>query len=302
LQGGGVESWAPRFTYHGFQYLEVQGLAQPPTTNTVTAVSVRSGLPDAGAFQCSNDLINHIYSNMLWSVRDNYFEVPTDCPQRSERAGWCDGIEIMGTGMFNLQAESFFNKWYQDIVDTKARATRSDFGDQAPLVGDDGLAPGWQDAVVFVPYSLCQTYGDLRPAQRFYAEMASHLDYYAAHSSGFIGPDTGYGDWVPVDNSTPKTLISTAFYARCAAMMAEMAQALGKTSDAATYGQLYTNICSAFSGQFRRGRWHGGIGFARRLCVGIRFQAAHSSAERFGEKTSSRRRSALKAVIPPRAW
>ena len=60
---------------------------------------------------------------MLWSVRDNYFDVPTDCPQRDERAGWCDGIEIMGTGMFDMQAESFFNKWCQDIVDTKARAT-----------------------------------------------------------------------------------------------------------------------------------------------------------------------------------
>ncbi|HSY18298.1 MAG TPA: family 78 glycoside hydrolase catalytic domain [Candidatus Acidoferrales bacterium] len=249
-KGGGVETWEPRFTYHGFQYVEVQGLVQPPGTNTFTAVSVRSDVPDTGAFQCSNGLINQIYSNMLWSVRDNYFEVPTDCPQRSERAGWCDGIEIMGTGMFNQQAESFFSKWSQDIVDTKARATHSDFGDQAPLVGDDGLAAGWQDSVVFVPYYLYQTYGDLRPAQRFYTNMADHLNYYAAHSSGFVGPDTGYGDWVAVDGSTPKTLISTAFYARCASMMAEMAQALGRTSDAAAYRQLYTNICSAFQTNF----------------------------------------------------
>jgi alpha-L-rhamnosidase len=249
-KGGGVETWQPRFTYHGFQYVEVQGLAQPPTTNTITGISVRSDLPDAGAFQCSNDQINHIYSNMRWSVRDNYFEVPTDCDQRSERAGWCDGIEIMGTGTFNLQAESFFNKWYQDIVDTKARATQSDYGHQAPLVSDDGFAAGWQDSVVFVPYYLYQTYGDLRPAQRFYTDMASHLAYYASVSSGFVGPNAGYGDWVSVDNSTPLPLISTAFYARCAAMMAEMAQALGKTSDASAYLQLYTNVCSAFQANF----------------------------------------------------
>jgi hypothetical protein len=187
---------------------------------------------------------------MLWSVRDNYFDVPTDCPQRAERAGWCDGIEIMGTGMFNMQAESYFNKWSQDIVDTKARATQSDFGHQAPLVSDDGFAAGWQDSVVFVPYYLYQTYGDLRPAQRFYTNMVSHLDYYGAHSTGFIGPNLGYGDWVGVDTSTPLKLISTAFYARCASMMAEMAKALGKTSDAATYGQLFTNICAAFQSNF----------------------------------------------------
>jgi len=250
---GGVETWEPRFTYHGFQYLEVQGLTQSPTTDTFTAISVRSGLSDAGSFQCSNDQINHIYSNMLWSVRDNYFDVPTDCDQRDERAGWCDGLEVAGTGMFNLQTESFFSKWCQDIADTKARATTSDFGQQAPLVGDFGFSAGWQDSIVFVPHALYQTYGDLRPAQRFYTNMAAHLAYYATQSSGFVGPNNGYGDWVGVDGSTPLNLISTAFYARCASMMAEMAQALGNTSDAATYRLLFTNICSAFQANFVAG-------------------------------------------------
>ncbi|PWU09930.1 MAG: rhamnosidase [Verrucomicrobia bacterium] len=247
---GGVETWEPRFTYHGFQYVEVQGLAQAPTPTTCAAVVVHSGLAGAGSFQCSNDLINHIYSNMVWSVRDNYFGVPTDCPQRDERAGWCDGTEVMRTGMFSEQAQSFFNKWCQDIVDSRARATTSDFGQQAPLVGDFGFSAGWQDSVVFVPYWIYQTYGDLRPAQRFYTNMADHLAYYSTLSTNFIGPNSGYGDWVAVDGSTPLNLISTAFYGRCAAMMAEMALALGKTSDAATYGLLFTNISSAFQSRF----------------------------------------------------
>ena len=249
-KGGGVETWEPRFTYHGFQYVEVQGLDEPPAADTLTAVSVRSDLEAAGSFQCSNQQINQIYSNMLWSVRDNYFEVPTDCPQRDERAGWCDGIEITGTGMFEVQAESFFDKWCQDISDSRTRATQSDFGHQAPLVSDDGFSAGWQDSVVFAPYSLYQTYDDLRPAQRFYTNMVYHLNYYASLSSGFVGPNNGYGDWVGVDTSTPLRLISTAFYARCASMMAQMAQALGKTADAAAYGQLFTNICSAFQTNF----------------------------------------------------
>jgi alpha-L-rhamnosidase len=249
-KGGGVETWEPRFTYHGFQYVEVQGLSQSPTTSTFTAAVAQSGLPEAGSFQCSNDLINHIYSNMHWSVRDNQFSVPTDCPQRDERAGWCDGTEVMRTAMFMDQAESFFSKWYQDIVDSQARATKSDYGQQAPLVGDFGFSSGWQDCVVFVPYWIYQTYGDLRPAQRCYTNMAAHLAYYATNSSSFVGANSGYGDWVAVDGSTPLNLISTAFYARCACMMADMAQALGKTSDAATYGQLFTNICSAFQNNF----------------------------------------------------
>jgi alpha-L-rhamnosidase len=249
-KGGGVETWQPRFTYHGFQYVEVQGLVQPPTTNTITAISVRSNLSATGAFQCSNGLINQIYSNMLWSVRDNYFELPTDCPQRSERAGWCDGIEIMGTGMFMMQAESLFNKWYQDIVDTKVRVTQSDYAVEAPAVSDDGYGAGWEDSVVFVPYYLYQTYGDLRPAQRFYADMVNHLNWYATNSTGFIPPNTRYGDWVAMDGSTPGQLISTAFYARCASMVSELAQALGKTSDAAAYGQLFTNICAAFQSNY----------------------------------------------------
>jgi alpha-L-rhamnosidase len=249
-KGGGVETWEPRFTFHGFQYLEVQGLAQPPSSNTVTAVAARTDLEPAGAFHCSDTQINRIHSNMLWSVRDNYLEVPTDCPQRDERAGWCDGIEIMGTGLFHVNGESFFSKWSQDIADSKARSTQSDYGHQAPLVSDDGFAAGWQDAVVFVPYYLYQTYSDLRPAERCYGDMVRHLNYYASLSSGYIGPDNGYGDWVAADNSTPRRLISTAFYARCAAMVAELAQALGKTGDAATYRQLYTNLCGAFQANF----------------------------------------------------
>jgi alpha-L-rhamnosidase len=253
-KGGGIETWEPRFTYHGFQYMEVQGLTQSPTTNTFTAMAVYSGLTNAGSFQCSNGQINQIYSNMLWSVRDNYFDVPTDCPQRDERAGWCgDGIQIIRTGMFNMQVENLFEKWCQDIGDSKARATTSDFGQQAPLVGDFGFSAAWQDSVVFVPYWLYQTYGDLRPAQRYYTNMVSHLAYYGTHSSNFIGPNSGYGDWVAVDNSTPLNLISTAFYARCASMMAEMAQALGKSSDVATYQLLFTNICSAFQTNFVAG-------------------------------------------------
>lgn len=248
-KGGGVETWAPHFTYHGFQYLQVQGLAQAPTTNTFTGVVVHSGLSEAGSFKCSNDLINHIYSNMLWTVRANTFDIPTDCDQRDERMGWCDGTEVMRSGMFFAQGESFFSKWYQDMVDGKLDATT--FPQMAPTPHKGfGFASGWSDCGVMVPYWVYQTYGDARLASRFYADMQSHLQHYAATAVNNIGQSGSYGDWLAVDNSTPGNLMSTAFYAGCASEMAEMSQALGKTSDAATYGLLFTNICSAFQSNF----------------------------------------------------
>ena len=246
---GGVETWEPHFTYHGFQYLEVTGLAQAPTTNTFTGVVVHSGLTEVGAFQCSNPLINHIYSNMLWTVRANTFDIPTDCDQRDERMGWCDGTEVMRSGMFLAQGESFFSKWYQDDVDGKLDATT--FPQMAPTPHKNfGFASGWSDSGVMIPYWVYQTYGDTRLANRFYADMQSHLQHYAATAVNYIGQSGSYGDWLAVDNSTPGNLVSTAFYAGCASEMAEMAQALGKTSDVATYGLLFTNICSAFQANF----------------------------------------------------
>ena len=248
-KGGGVETWEPHFTYHGFQYLEVTGLAQAPSTNTFAGIVVHSGLAPAGSFHCSDGQINRIYSNMLWSVRANSFDIPTDCPQRDERMGWCDGTEVMRSGMFMAQGESFFSKWYQDMVDGKLDATT--FPQMAPTPHKNfGFASGWSDCGVLVPYWLYQTYGNTRLASRFYPDMASHLQHYAATAINFIGQSGSYGDWLATDNSTPGNLVSTAFYAGCASDMAEMAQALGKTNDASTYGQLFTNICQAFQTNF----------------------------------------------------
>ncbi len=249
---GGVETWEPHFTYHGFQYLEVTGLAQAPTTNTFTGVVVHSGLSAAGSFQCSNELINHIYSNMLWTVHANTFDIPTDCDQRDERMGWCDGTEVMRSGMFLSQGESFFSKWYQDMVDGKLDPTT--FPQMAPTPHKNfGFASGWSDCGVLVPYWVYKTYGDIRLASRFYADMQSHLQHYAATAVNYIGQSGSYGDWLAVDTSTPGNLMSTAFYAGCASEMAEMAQTLGKTSDAASYGLLFTNICAAFQANFVTG-------------------------------------------------
>ena len=246
---GGVETWEPRFTYHGFQYVEVTGLAQPPTTGTFTGVAVHSSLTPVGSFQCSNYQINRIWTNMLWTMRNNYFDIPTDCPQRDERMGWCDGTEVIRSGMFANQAESFLSKWYQDDVDGRLNATT--FPQMAPTpLKNFGFASGWSDSAVLIPYWLYQTYDNTRVASRFYADMVDHLQYYKATAINYIGQSGSYGDWLAVDGSTPDNLVSTAFYAGCASDLSQMAQVLGYKSDAATYAGLFTNICLAFQTNF----------------------------------------------------
>jgi alpha-L-rhamnosidase len=221
----------------------VQGLTQPPTTNTFTGLVVHSGLAEAGSFQCSNDQINHIWTNMRWSMRANSFDINTDCPQRDERMGWCDGTEVMRSSMFAAQGESFFSKWYQDMVDGKLDATT--FPQMAPTPHKGfGFASGWADCAVLVPYWVYQTYGDTRLAERFYSDMASHLQHYQATAVNFIGQSGSYSDWLAVDASTPGNLVSTAFYARCASEMAELAQVLGKTNDSPIFARRSRIILS----------------------------------------------------------
>jgi len=251
-KGGAMETWEPHFTYHGFQYVEVQGLAEPPTTNQFTGVVVHSKLAEAGSFECANNQINRIHTNMLWTLRANSFDVPTDCPQRDERMGWCDGNEVMRSAIYARQSESFYSKWYQDMVDGKLDGTT--FPQMAPTPHQNfGFSSGWADSAVLLPYCLYQYYGNTRLSARFYTDMQSHLQHYAATAANFIGKSGSYGDWLAADNSTPGDLVSTAFYAGCASEMAELAEVLGKTNDAAAYRGLFTNIFNAFQSAYVAG-------------------------------------------------
>ena len=163
--------------------------------------------------------------------------------------GWCDGTEVMRSGMFAVQG----GKFPQQMVSGHGgwQTGRHDLSaNGAQAAQEFGFASGWSDSAVLLPYWFYQTYGNTRVASRFYADMADHLQYYAATAVNYIGQSGSYGDWLAVDNSTPGNLVSTAFYAGCASELSQMAQALGNTADAATYAQLFTNICLAFQTNF----------------------------------------------------
>jgi alpha-L-rhamnosidase len=247
-KGAGEEVWEPRFTYHGFQYAEVEGLPAPPDPKMFTGVIVGSALPSTGSFACSNEIMTRTAENMRRTIRANLVDVPTDCPQRDERMGWMDYHEVAASTLYEQDAASLLTKWMADIVD--ARLDDGSFSMISPDVHHFSWSPGWADSSVFIPWTMYRVYGDTRLCRRYYGEMAGHIDYYQQHSTALVGPDVGLGDWLAPDMSTPKQLISTALFARCARDMSLMAQALGKTDDAARYQQLFQAVRAAFQKKF----------------------------------------------------
>ena len=151
-RGGGEETWRPRFTYHGFRYIEVSGLSMAPGPRTITGVVVHSDLPETATFSCSDPLIAHIAANVLWGQRGNYVDLPTDCPQRDERMGWTGDTQVFAsTASYQMEIGAFLGRWMDEMLD--AQSTDGRFPIMAPAP-HDGWSPGWSDAGVIIPWTL----------------------------------------------------------------------------------------------------------------------------------------------------
>ena len=247
-KGGGSETWEPGFTYHGFRYVEVTGLNRKPEPGTFTAIVAQTDLPLTGSFACSDPLINQIFKNTLWGQRSNYLEVPTDCPQRDERLGWSGDTQVFSrTGLYNMRAGRFLAKWLRDLAD--GQSPQGAYPILAPAV-HGGWSPAWADAGPIVAHEIWRSTEETAVLREHYGDMKKHLEFYRSQSPGLIGPDQGFGDWLAIGPSTPKRLIATAYFAHSAALLAEMAGSLGEKADAATFGQLFEAIRSAFQKEF----------------------------------------------------
>lgn len=245
---GGGEAWEPQFTFHGFQYVEIEGLSRKPSPENFTGVVIHSDAAQTGSFESSSKLVNKIFQNTLWGQKSNYLEVPTDCPQRDERLGWTGDTQVfVGTGAYNMDVNAFFNKWLNDLED--AQHANGAFPIMAPS-HHEGWSPGWADAGVVVPWTMWHVYDDRALLARHYDAMVKHIEFYKSKSPGLIGPDEGFGDWLAIGSDTPKPLISTAYFAHSTAQLAEIAEALGKTEDAAKYRDLFQQIRRAFQAKF----------------------------------------------------
>ena len=245
LKGDGEEIWQPRFTYHGFRYVELTGYPGRATAEAVTGIAVNSNTPLTGSFECSSPMVNQLYRNIVWTQRANFMSIPTDCPQRDERLGWTgDAQTFVRAASYNADVAAFFTKWLVDLED--AQGPGGDFPDVAPRVAFGGGVAAWADAGTVCPTTLYQVYNDKRLLEAHYAGMVRWVEYCRRHSQDLLRPATGYGDWLSVNAETPKDVLATAFFAHSAHLVAEAARTLGKTDDARRYDELFGQIKAAF--------------------------------------------------------
>jgi alpha-L-rhamnosidase len=257
-----VETWEPRFTYHGFRYVEVTGFPGKPTLESLEGRVVHDDLEVVGRFACSNELVNQIYKNVVWGVRGNYRSVPTDCPQRDERQGWLGDRSEESKGesyLFNIAA--LYSKWLQDMEDSQ-RDTGS-VPDVCPAhwpIYSDNVT--WPSTTVISPNMLRRQYADDAIIARHYASAKKWIDYMLTFvKDGIIDRDS-YGDWcVPPEDPTfihskdparitSKALLATSYLYHDLRLMERYATMLGKSEDAKRFADLADEFKQAFNAKF----------------------------------------------------
>jgi alpha-L-rhamnosidase len=249
VAGATEEVFEPRFTFHGFRYVEVSGIDDFELTGLV----VHSDTPRSGWFECSDELVNKLWHNINWSQRGNFLSVPTDCPQRDERLGWlADAQVFLPTASLNMDVAAFMTKWGYDILD--AQLPNGSFTDVAPrLIVEREGAPAWSDGGIIIPWTLWRRYADRRLLERHWPAMERYMDYLLRHNPDLLwtarrGND--YGDWLSVGDRTPRDVLATAYWAYDALLMSEMADELGLPERAEQYRRLRRAICAAFNAAY----------------------------------------------------
>jgi alpha-L-rhamnosidase len=251
-KGAGLEIWQPRFTFHGFRYVELSGLAAQPLPDAVTGVVLSSDTARTGKFSCSDARLNQLEANIQWTQRANFLSVPTDCPQRDERLGWMGDAQLfMRTAAYDADIAAFFSKWLTDADD--GQSPGGAFGDVSPNTMKTSGTPGWADAGVICPWTLYQVYGDKRVLERHLPAMIKWLEFCRQHSDQWIRTrDRGCdaGDWLAIGADTPKDLIGTAFFAYSTRVVAMACEALGKLPEAQQYERQFQDIRAAFNARY----------------------------------------------------
>jgi alpha-L-rhamnosidase len=249
LKGDGEETWQPRFTYHGFRYVEVTGYPGKPGKDAITGIAIHSNIPLVGTFECSSPMVNRLYQNIVWTQRANFISVPTDCPQRDERLGWSGDAEtFVRAATYNADVAAFFTKWLVDFED--GQAPDGAFPDVAPFVAGQKGIPAWADAGTICPWTIYNVYNDKRLLAKHYQAMAKWVDHCCKNSNNLLRPAKGYGDWLSINADTPLDVVATAYFAHTTRLTADAARALEKNDDARMYDELLRQIKQAFNAAY----------------------------------------------------
>ncbi len=261
LNGTGVETWEPRFTFHGFRYAEVEGWPGEMKIEDLRAVVCHSDLERTGWFACSDPLINRLHENTLWSMCGNFLDIPSDCPQRDERLGWTGDIEVFSpTASFLYDSAGFLTSWLRDLSAEQKEYGGVPFVIPNVLPGKNPPAAAWGDAATVIPWVLYQRFGDTQVLADQFESMRAWVDLLTSIAGASRLWDKGFqlGDWLdpaaPPDNPaaarTPGFIIATAYFARSSELVGLAAGVLGKTQEEVTYRELAREVREAFNREY----------------------------------------------------
>ena len=262
LAGAGIEEWTPRFTLHGFRYAELENWPGGIETVDVEALVVHTDMERTGWFDSSHPGLNRLHENVVWSMRDNFVDLPTDCPQRDERLGWTGDIQVFApTALRLFGVHGTLSGWLRDVA--YEQADQGHVPNFVPWIEcgfPNHPTAAWGDAAVIVPWEMYRHDGDTRVLADQYASMRAWVDLVDG-LTGHTGLwNTGFqlGDWLdptappesPGDSRTDKYLVATAYHVRTARLLAETATILGKDADAAHYRTVAERATTAFQAEY----------------------------------------------------
>ena len=264
ILSGNDDVFEPSFTYHGFRFIEIAGLKSEPHGDMIKACALSSDPEVTGTLVCSNQKLNQLWSNIIWTQRNNMTSVPTDCPQRDERMGWMGDAQVFcQNSMFNMDMAAFYSKWVKDIRD--AQSSRGTFPDIAPHANKPEIrfsnAPAWADAGVIIPWRMYENYGDKELLRQHYTSMKRYIENIRRQNTNFLWiNDVGnqYGDWLNANTiiaegysnsrgEVPREVFATAFYANSVRLFSKIAAVLENEKDASEYRQLFDSIYKKFN-------------------------------------------------------
>ena len=247
----------PHFTFYGFRYVKIEGITEPRLED-FTGCVVYSDLPETGWFKTSDHRINRLFENAKWSQKDNFLDVPTDCPQRDERMGWTGDAQVFcKTGSYNMETYAFYTKYLHDLW----REQEKNSGMVSHVIPTvirqafrhsgfwQGGASVWGDAATIMPWTLYEHYGDATILKRQYQSMKAWVDWIVGNvvnANGIWDQGFQFGDWLALDGDreddrlggTDEAYIATVYLKYSAQLTAKAAKVLGYSEDAAYYTRI----------------------------------------------------------------
>lgn len=255
---GGEDRYKTSYAVFGFRYAKIE-TDVPFRPEDFEAIAVYSDLEQTGAFRCSNEKVNKLYENTLWSMKGNFLDIPTDCPTR-ERLGWTGDAQIFfDTGAYMMNIAPFFRKWMQDMADGMMKngvvPAVVPYAGLEMMYNNTGASAGWGDAAVILPYRFWKRYGDRQVMETYYEKIARpYAEFMIAHTGHSDKKDAKKNPWnayvyekgmhlgewlepeefqdnVAAGKTQKQTEVATAYFHYSMTLLSEMAEALGKKEE-----------------------------------------------------------------------